>query len=136
MNLVSITYVGNKEVAFDNVAHSGKSWQGNGDVQFVTPMQAKMLLRHPKAWQLSESKDAAIVSQPIEVEVKDEDGQDVAVDTESLSRPLEKMTKPELVAFAYSRWGKHLDPRKPTKLLIDQIEEWQNSEPELRHRAK
>lgn len=131
MTLIPIVYLGNKEIAFDNVAHSGKSWKGNGDVQHVTQAQAKLLLKHPKVWGLHDQADAEAVAKPVEVEVKDEDGETVAVDTDDLRKPLEKMSKPELIAFAYTRWGKHLDARRSTKLLIDQIEELQRGEPEL-----
>lgn len=131
MSTIPIVYLGNKDIAFDNVAHSGRSWHGNGDVQYVTPAQAKLLLKHPKVWGLKDQADAAIVAQPVKIEVKDEDGEQVKVDTDDLRKPLEKMSKPELIAFAYTRWGKHLDARRSTKLLIDQIEEMQRGEPEL-----
>lgn len=131
MKLIPIVYLGNKEFAVDNVAHSGKTWSGNGDVQRVTHAQAKMLLKHPKIWGLQNESDADTVAKPVEVEVKDEDGEMVTVDTDDLRKPLEKMTKPELIAFAYTRWGKYLDARRPNKLLIDQIEELQRGEPEL-----
>lgn len=131
MTLIPIVYLGNKTFAFDNVAHSGKSWKGNGDVQEVTHTQAKALLKHPKIWGLARPEDAAVVEKPIEIEVKDEDGESVTVDADDLRKPLEKMSKPELIALAFTRWGKHLDGRRSTKALIDQIEELQNGEPEL-----
>lgn len=131
MTLIPIVYIGNKTIAFDNVAHSRKSWNGNGDIQEVTAAQAKLLLKHPKIWALARPEDAKEVEKPVEVEVKDEDGESVKVDTDDLRKPLEKMSKPELIAFAYTRWGKHLDARRSTKLLIDQIEEMQRGEPEL-----
>lgn len=132
MNLIPIVYVGQKESAVDNVAFSGKVWAGNGDVQEVTHAQAKALLKHPKVWQLAEPQDAPRVEAPIEIVVKDEDGESVAIDDADLRKPLERMSKAELTALAFSRWGKHLDSRKPTKLLIDQIEEWIRDEPEVR----
>lgn len=131
MNLIPVTYVGQKEMAIDNVAFSGKVWAGNGDVQEVTHAQAKLLLKHPKVWALAEPEDAARVAEPVKIVVQDEDGESVVVEDTSLSKPLEKMSKSELTALAFSRWGKHLDSRKPTKLLIDQIEEWIRDEPEL-----
>lgn len=131
MKLIPIVYIGNKEVAIDNVARSGKTWNGNGDVQEVTVSQAKILLKHPKAWALAEDRHQSDIDKPIEIEVKDEDGDTVAVDADDLRKPLEKMSKPELIALAFTRWGKHLDGRRSTKALIDQIEELQNGEPEL-----
>lgn len=131
MTLIPIVYLGSKEFAIDNVAHSGKIWKRNGDIQEVTQAQAKTLLKHPKIWGLARPEDAKEVEKPIEIEVKDEDGESVTVDAEDLRKPLEKMSKPELIALAFSRWGKHLDGRRSTKSLIDQIEELHNGEPEL-----
>lgn len=133
MELIPVVYIGNKEFAVDNVARSGKTWKGNGDIQEVTAAQAKLLLKHPKAWALANpGSDEARVKKPLTTEVVDEDGDSVSVETEKLDRkPLEKMSKPELVALAFSRWGKRLDARRSTKLLIDEIEELQNGVPEL-----
>ena len=60
-NLVPVVYVGNKPHAFDNIAHSGKSWQGKGDVQEVTDAQAKLLLKYPDQWALANEADRAAV---------------------------------------------------------------------------
>ncbi|MEN9864940.1 MAG: hypothetical protein RL748_530 [Pseudomonadota bacterium] len=38
---IAVRYVGKKLNAQDNVAKSGKLWEGNGDVQWVTPKQAR-----------------------------------------------------------------------------------------------
>ena len=43
---VKIKYVGRKPFCIDNVARSGASWNGNGDVQEVTPAQAKILIKY------------------------------------------------------------------------------------------
>ena len=44
--MVQIKYIGKKEFFPDFVSQSGKSWNGNGDIQEVTEDQAKKLLVH------------------------------------------------------------------------------------------
>lgn len=129
--LVDIKYVGKKPFALDNVAGSGKLWNGNGDVQTVTANQAKILLKYPDQWALANAEDATMVDQPVTIEVEtgtDDQGQAQVeqVDTESLGKPLERMTKPELVAFAKVKFNADLDVSKGKKALIDQIEELMN----------
>lgn len=123
--LIPVVYVGRKPIAFDNVSGSGKTWQGKGDVQEVTDVQARILTKYPDQWELVNKADAAIVARPQSLQVTDGDGNDVAVDPDDLKKPLERMTRPELKAYAFNRWGKNLDARQPTKLMIDQIEEWE-----------
>ena len=123
-NLIPIVYVGNKPHAFDNVAHSGKSWKGNGDIQHVTDAQARMLLKYPDQWMLANNADQAVIDAPQSIQGQDEDGNAVAILPESLKKPIEKMSKAELMAFAKETLGKALDPIMAKKLMIDQIEEW------------
>lgn len=123
-NLVPVVYVGNKPHAFDNVAHSGKSWQGKGDVQEVTDAQAKVLTKYPDQWALVDLADMARVNAPVSIQATDEDGDSVAIDPDALNKPLERMSKAELVAYASEKLGQKLDARKSTKGMIDQIEEW------------
>lgn len=52
---VAVRYVGKKPTAQDNVAKSGKLWEGNGDVQWVTSKQAKILTRYADQWALDEA---------------------------------------------------------------------------------
>ena len=125
-NLVSVVYVGNKPHAFDNIAHSGKSWQGKGDVQEVTDAQAKLLLKYPDQWALANEADRAAVEAPVSIEGKNEDGEAVVIDPDDLKKPLEKMNKAELSALAKQSWDKELDPAMTKKAMIDQIEEWQH----------
>lgn len=125
-NLVPVVYVGNKPHAFDNIAHSGKSWQGNGDVQEVTDAQAKLLLKYPDQWALANEADRAAVEAPVSIEGKNEDGEAVTIDPDDLKKPLEKMNKAELSALAKQSWDKELDPAMTKKAMIDQIEEWQH----------
>lgn len=124
--LIPVRYVGRKQTAFDNVARSGVTWNGHGDVQEVTDAQAKLLIKFPDQWELADAADIEAVNAPVSINVVDEDGDRVAVDPEALTKPLEKMSKAELAALAKDRWGKHLDARWSTKRMIDQIEEWQH----------
>lgn len=129
--LVDIKYVGKKPFALDNVAGSAKLWNGNGDIQPVTQAQAKILLKYPDQWALANAEDATTVEQPATIEVEtgtDDQGQTQVeqVDTESLGKPLERMTKPELVALAKVKFNADLDVSKGKKALIDQIEELMN----------
>lgn len=129
--LVDIKYVGKKPFALDNVAGSGKLWNGSGDIQTVTIAQSKILLKYPDQWALANAEDATKVEQPATIEVEtgtDDQGQTQVeqVDTESLGKPLERMTKPELVAFAKVKFNAELDVSKGKKALIDQIEELMN----------
>lgn len=125
-NLVPVVYVGNKPHAFDNIAHSGKSWQGKGDVQEVTDAQAKLLLKYPDQWALANEADRAAVEAPVSIEGKDENGEAVTINPDDLKKPLEKMNKAELAALAKQSWDKELDPAMTKKAMIDQIEEWQH----------
>lgn len=125
-NLVPVVYVGNKPHAFDNIAHSGKSWQGKGDVQEVTDAQAKLLLKYPDQWALANEADRAAVEAPVSIEGKNEDGEAVTIDPDDLKKPLEKMNKAELSALPKQSWDKELDPAMTKKAMIDQIEEWQH----------
>ena len=125
-NLVPVVYVGNKPHAFDNIAHSGKSWQGKGDVQEVTDAQAKLLLKYPDQWALANEADRAAVDAPVSIQSQDENGEAVTIDPDDLKKPLEKMNKAELSALAKQSWDKELDPAMTKKAMIDQIEEWQH----------
>lgn len=125
-NLVPVVYVGNKPHAFDNIAHSGKSWQGKGDVQEVTDAQAKLLLKYPDQWALVNEADRAAVEAPVSIQSTDDAGEAVTIDPDDLKKPLEKMNKAELSALAKQSWDKELDPAMTKKAMIDQIEEWQH----------
>lgn len=122
--LIKIVYVGKKPTAYDNVAKSGKCWDGQGDVQEVTEDQAKQLIKYPDQWQLADQADAQAVNKPSTTEVTNEDGEQVQIDAAALAKPLERMSKAELVALAKAKWGKELDANKGKKLLIDAIEEF------------
>lgn len=125
LKLIPVRYVGKKAAAYDNVARSGVTWNGNGDVQQVTDAQAKLLLKYPDQWELADAADQAAIDAPVSIEVTDEDGDQVSIDPDAFNKPLEKMSKAELKAYAQDKWGKELDARKSTKAMIDQIEEWQ-----------
>jgi hypothetical protein len=123
--LIAVRYVGNKLAAYDNVARSGVTWNGKGDVQQVTDAQAKVLIKYTDQWVLANAGDQAAVLAPVSIQVTDEDGASVSIDPDDLNKPLEKMSKAELKAYAANKWGQELDARKSTKALIDQIEEFE-----------
>jgi len=122
---IKIVYVGKKPFAYDNVAKSGKCWAGKGDVQEVRPEEAKILLKYPDQWALVDEADEQAVNAPVTTAVVGEDGEDVSVPHDDLKKPLESMSKAELVALAMAKWGKKLDARMSTKNLIDAIEEFE-----------
>lgn len=123
--LIKIVYVGKKPTAYDNVAKSCKCWNGNGDVQEVSAEQAKQLLKFPDQWALADAADIDAIPTAVTTEVTGENCEPVTVDTAALKKPLEKMTKDELVALAKAKWGKELDAKLAKKLLIDAIEEFE-----------
>lgn len=123
--LVEILYVGNKPTAYDNITRSGVVWNGPGDVQKVTDAQAKLLLKYPDQWALVNREDQEAVDTPVSISVEDEDGEAVSVDPDALRKPIERMSKSELRALAKDRWGKDLSVKQSTKMMIDQIEEWE-----------
>ena len=124
-NLIKLVYVGNKPAAYDNIARSGKTWNGKGDVQEVTDAQAKLLLKFPDQWQLVDAKDKAAIEAPVSISVTGEAGEDVIVDPETFKQPIEKLSKSELSAYALNKWGKDLSANKNRTDMIDQIEEWE-----------
>lgn len=120
MTSVPIVYVGKKPFAVDNVAGSGKAWNGNGDVQTVTPAQAKVLIRFSDQWKLANSKTAESVESSGIVEVM-LDGEVIDVDVDAISRSLDKLSKPELLAIAKAKIGKEFSPSLSKKVLLDEI---------------
>jgi len=123
--LVQVQYVGNKPSAHDNVARSGLTWNGYGDIQEVTESQAKILTRYPDQWMLLNEDDQARVDVPEDIKVVDEDGDTVIIDPASFNKPIERMTKAEIVAYAKNKFGKDIDVSKAKKLLIDMVEEFE-----------
>lgn len=127
MSSIKVKYIGKKLFAIDNVAGSGKLWNGNGDVQEVTPAQAKRLIKHEDQWALVDPADLELALRPLVVRVEDEDGDEVSVNQHALIKPLEKMSRAELVAYALTRFNKVLSAKAARKLLLDQIEELEES---------
>lgn len=121
--LVAIAYVGRKLWTLDNVAGSGKAWAGNGDVQEVTVNQARRLLKHPDQWALANPEDEALVSGEITVQVTEPNGETSEVPASVMKKPLEKMSKPELVAYALTELKLELAPSLSKAGLINAIEE-------------
>lgn len=123
--MIGIVYVGLKPWARDNVAGSGKSWAGRGDVQEVSENQAKMLLKYPDQWGLDNPEDADQLGGPVMVSVIDPTtGEKTEVAQSSLAKPLEKMSKAELAAFG-AKMKLSLAPTLSKKQMIDAIEEAQ-----------
>ncbi len=118
---IAVRYVGKKPTAQDNVAKSGKLWEGNGDVQWVTPKQAKILTVYADQWALDEAQDGEAVNRAGGVEIVDAAGGTVVIAESDLTGPVEKMTVAELVAFAQVTYGKTLNGKLGRKVLLDEV---------------
>ncbi|NSX14952.1 hypothetical protein HTY52_12790 [Cupriavidus taiwanensis] len=123
--LIALAYVGKKPWTLDNVAGSGKAWNGPGDVQEVTVNQARRLLKHPDQWALANPEDAAIVSGEITVQLTAPNGETSEVPATVLKKPIEKMSKPELAAYALAELKLELAPALSKAAMINAIEEAQ-----------
>ncbi len=123
--LVKIQYVGNKKVAYDNVARTGLSWDGFGDIKEVREDQARILLKYPDQWILIDEEDRARIETTESIKIMDEDGDTVVIDPDAFGKPIEKMTKAEIVAYAANKFGKDIDVHKSKKMLIDIVEEFE-----------
>lgn len=124
--LVKVQYVGNKPSAYDNIARTGITWDGYGDIKEVTEAQAKQLIKFTDQWILVDDEDKARVEAPTNIKVVDEDGDTVIIDPEVFKQPIEKMTKAEIVAYAKNKFGKDIDVNKAKKALIDLVEEFEH----------
>lgn len=123
---VKIVYVGKKPTATDNVARSGKTWMGNGDVQEVTLPQANILLKYPDQWAMAPDQekpdgDGGDDSNP------GGDGNTVdhnpgGDDDMNKITIVEKMTKDELVKFAKETFDVDLPDSFTKKQLLDEVE--------------
>ncbi|MES2320006.1 MAG: hypothetical protein V4631_21200 [Pseudomonadota bacterium] len=120
MNTIAVKYVGAKLFSIDNVAKSGKTWAGNGDVQHVTPAQAKILTSYKDQWALDDATDVDAMNGPNMIETKDADGATVLTDAADLTGAPEKMNAQELIAYAKAKYNKTLKPRS-RKLLLDEV---------------
>lgn len=120
--LIKVAYVGKKPTAFDNVAKSGKIWSGHGDVQEVTDVQAKALLKYPDQWALVDQADAAQVNAPQSIKSTDAEGAEVTIDPDDLKTSVEKMSVAQLKAYAMETYGKTVEG-KTRKLIMDEVEE-------------
>jgi|GEM_PF-1326349 hypothetical protein len=130
-NLIPIEYVGKKAEKRDNVADTGLSWRP-GQIHFVTPRVAVILLRYPDIWRESWDKaesdpgsvglvveDPPPPPEPTPVEKR---GQ-VAFDLPNL----QGMTNDDLVKFAQSAYGQTLSAELDKGVLIQQIVTLSNS---------
>lgn len=123
--MAQIKYVGRKLTAIDNVAGSGVTWAGNGDVQTVTDRQARILLKYPDQWELADKSEVLGSGKEPVVAFINPDGERVEIAESALNKPLESMDHDELRAFALERFQKTFGPRMSRKRLIDEIEELQ-----------
>ena len=120
--LVQVVYLGNKPFATDNVAKSGKQWSGYGDVQEVTPEQAKILIKYPDQWALGDGKNlpsrAAVQQKLAEVHA-------AAAERSpgSGGKRLEDMTKEELMVHADKFYGIALDREKTLPEMLAQLDD-------------
>lgn len=121
--MIDVKYIGKKPSAIDNVASSGKTWAGNGDVQSVTASQARRLIAYRDQWELVNPDDLNEVNEPTITRVLDQTGKQVDVSEADLNRPLERLSATELVALAKQRFGKEFNPRIGKTRLINEIEE-------------
>ena len=119
--LVKVEYVGKKPFSVDNVAKSGKTWEGAGTVQEVTPAQAKILISYADQWALAKGQDPDVVNAPTIVITQDNDGNEVKTDASELTGHLEKMTAAQLVAYAQNKHGKTLKANRGRKVLLDEV---------------
>ncbi|WP_025915803.1 hypothetical protein [Herminiimonas sp. CN] len=121
MTTIKVEYIGKKPFCIDNVAKSGKVWNGPGDVQEVTLQQAKILTSYRDQWALVEASDVDALDAPYTVETQDAQGETVLTDAAELNGPLEKMTAAELVAYAKLKYGKTLKANRSRKILLDEV---------------
>lgn len=118
---IKVKYIGRKPFAIDNVAKSGKTWTGHGTVQEVTAGQAKILTSYRDQWALADDADAAELDKPVMIETEGADGATVHTDPAELHGPVEKMTVPQLLAYAQSKYGKTLTAKHGRKQLLDEV---------------
>lgn len=121
MSTIKVEYVGRKPFAIDNVARSGVMWNGAGDVQLVTPAQAKILTAYADQWALVDGDDQTLLDAPVVVVVQDKDGTDVTIAAESLSKPIEKMSATELAAYAKQKHNVTLARNKGRTALLNEV---------------
>lgn len=118
---VKVEYIGKKPFVVDNVAKSGKTWEGSGTVQEVTPAQAKILVGYVDQWALAKGQDASVLNLPTVVVTEDEHGNEVETDVSELTGHIEKMTAAQLVAYAQNKYGKTLKANRGRKVLLDEV---------------
>lgn len=61
---IAVMYVGTKPFKEDNVAGTGVTWIGQGDIQRVPAIAWAKLSRHPDVWALPEEVDAKTLTPP------------------------------------------------------------------------
>lgn len=104
---VPIKYVGAKAQKSDNVANTGLVWTP-GQVHFVPPSDAFLLMKHPDVWVVPADFDVADVG----VALGELPNKRPETPEEEASDPLprlEQMTKQEIALFSHRRFGLSMD---------------------------
>ena len=127
MKKVKIVYVGAKPFALDNVAKSGAAWNGKGDIQEVTPVQAKTLLKYADQWALAEGENLDDADTTVIIETTDGQGKQILTNADELTMPTEKMSASQLVAYAKNKYGKNLKLNRGRKVLLDEVNSLDNN---------
>ena len=121
--MIRIKYIGKKPSAIDNVASTGKTWTGYGDVQEVPDRAARTLLRYPDQWALDDEGDRATVSKEPMTVFMSPDGAKVSLTDTELKKPLDRMSTDELRGYALKNHSHTFRPKTGRKSMIDEIEE-------------
>lgn len=100
-----IEYIGSKPIKTDNVAWTGVSWNGHGDIQDVPDGAVAKLLAHPTIWQ-----PAAPIAQA-EPTTPPKFGMSMIVGDKESVVSLDDMDDKALRAFA-TQHNLHVDKRK------------------------
>lgn len=121
MSTVQVEYVGKKPFVVDNVARSGKTWSGTGDIQLVTPQQAKILTGYLDQWALVDGDDQKLLDAPMVIRLENEDGTIDQVDKAALKKNIEHMSATELAAYALEKYGKALKRNRGRTILLNEV---------------
>lgn len=115
---VNVMYVGRKPFAVDNVAHSGQTWEGRGDLKPVSPKQARLLLNHPSQWWLEGPLPSL---EEVDARVTEFFAGRFIPDEVTLPTSVEDMDADELRAYAQAEYGQTLPARMDERALREEI---------------
>ena len=103
-SMVDVMYVGRKPFAVDNVAGSGQTWTGNGDVKPVTEDEALVLEGFPDQWQRAPKTGEPPTPAQVDANAKAFFAKDGKA-TAALKRPPRDRTLAELQKDAKRKYG-------------------------------